>query len=243
MPHHHQLAVSPSKQESWKLFDKIAGRYDGLNRILSFGIDIYWRRQLASHLPVARQIDILDLATGTADQLIDNLRSGREIRKAVGMDLAQEMLKLGQTKLEQKNLTANASLQVGDAMKIPAEDQSFDAVSISFGIRNVPKVENALSEMFRVLRPNGRALILEFALPESQILRSLYLLYLRHLLPYIGGWLSGDSYAYRYLNQTIETFPCGEGFCDLLRGAGFSNVRFASYTFGIVSLYIGEKAK
>jgi demethylmenaquinone methyltransferase/2-methoxy-6-polyprenyl-1,4-benzoquinol methylase len=151
------------------------------------------------------------------------------------------MLEIGRAKLNRAGLNGTAELRTGDAMAIPFEDQSFDAVSISFGIRNMTDVPKALSEMYRILKPNGRALILEFSIPTSAAVRGPYLFYLRHILPRLGTAISGDSGAYRYLNETIESFPCGEAFLNLMSAAGFRHSEFTPLQFGIATLYQGDR--
>lgn len=222
-----------------RMFDRIAFRYDRLNRILSLGLDQRWRRRVARHLPDRPALRLLDLATGTADQLLAMVGDAR-VECGVGMDLAEEMLVIGRAKLDRLGLQDQVTLETGDACAIPAADGSFDAVTISFGIRNVPDVDLALREMRRVLSDGGRALVLEFSLPEGRILRGCHRFYLRHVLPRIGGWLSGDRDAYRYLNQTIESFPYGEAFCALMREAGFTRVNAHPLSGGIVTLYVGH---
>jgi demethylmenaquinone methyltransferase/2-methoxy-6-polyprenyl-1,4-benzoquinol methylase len=215
------------------MFDQIASTYDRANRILSLGIDQRWRRKMAHFLPGEGKIRLLDCATGTGDQLLA-LMSER-IEEAVGIDLSKDMLEIGRRKL-----AARAALLEASATSIPFEAATFDAVTISFGIRNVETPLVALQEMRRVLKPGGRCLVLEFSLPACRVMRLLHLAYLRHALPRIGGWVSGNRNAYRYLNQTIETFPCGKEFCDLMVQAGFSAARAHPLTFGIASIYVGE---
>lgn len=231
----------PSRREVWKMFDRIAGRYDLLNRMLSFGQDVVWRNRVARHLPGKQNMRILDLATGTADQLISIFKHNKNAESAIGIDMAEMMLEVGRTKLEKRNLNESISLQTGNAVKIPFSDQSFDATTISFGIRNVNDVSESLREMYRVLRPNGRAIILEFSLPGNALIRSGYLFYFRHILPRLGSLISGDSYAYKYLNQTVETFPYGRAFCELMTNAGFDNVKATPLTFGIATIYQGDR--
>lgn len=231
---------SPSRTDVWKMFDRIAHRYDLLNRSLSMGQDVVWRKRMKRYLPQRSGLHLLDLATGTADQLIYLSMDGR-IATGEGMDLAEKMLDIGREKIKRRGWTDRLSLRTGDATAIPAEAGSADVVTITFGIRNVLDVSTGLSEMFRVLRPDGRALILEFSLPRWALLRHLYLFYFRHVLPRVGGWISGDAHAYRYLNQTVETFPYGDAFCALMRNAGFKNVKAHSLTFGIAMIYQGDK--
>lgn len=223
------------------MFDRIAGRYDFLNHFLSLNRDKVWRKKLAEHLPSGQDLDALDLATGTADQLLALYASGR-VGSGVGLDMAAEMMKIGRFKLAQRNLESQFALVRADAACLPFGASSFDVLSISFGIRNVLDVNVALREMVRVLRPGGRALILEFSLPRNLLLRKLYLFYFRQILPRLGGMISGDSRAYRYLNETVESFPYGEAFCALMSRAGFVNVKGTPLTFGIATLYQGDKA-
>ena len=231
----------PSRREVWRMFDRIAHRYDLANRLLSFGIDRRWRRRLASHLPTGTHLRVLDLATGTADQILDLFARSDRLADGVGMDLAEQMLVRGRQKVEARGLSDRVRLETGDACAIPSEPGAFDALTMSFGIRNVVDVPLAFREMLRVLRPGGRALILEFSLPANGLIRRLHLFYLRHLLPRVGGFLSGDVAAYRYLNQTIETFPYGQSFCDWMEQAGFENARAVPLTFGIATLYIADR--
>lgn len=226
----------PSRQDVWKMFDVISPTYDRVNRILSFGLDRKWRAQVAQHLPARSQLKILDLATGTGDQIVSLLSSKASIHSIVGIDLAAEMLEIAKKKLGNQ-----AQLIRADAEKLPFPNHHFDAATFSFGIRNVTSPVTSLKEIYRVLKPKGRSLILEFSLPPQPI-RFFYLFYLRHLLPRIGGLLSRKKEAYRYLNQTIEQFPSGKDFCLLMREAGFSKIRAVPMAFGGVTLYVGEKA-
>ena len=223
------------------MFDRIAPRYDLLNRLLSGGRDVAWRKRLARHLPPGEDLRVLDLATGTGDVLIMLDQASGRIGSGLGVDMAGEMLALGQRKLERGGLTGRFTLARADATVIPAADDSVDAVTIAFGIRNVDCVEKALAEMRRVLKPGGRALILEFSLPSNRLFRAGYLFYFRHVLPGIGGLISGDRQAYRYLNETVESFPYGEAFIQLMERQGFHSVKEHPLTFGIASIYEGEK--
>lgn len=230
-----------SRNEVSEMFDRIARRYDILNRLLSFGTDIRWRKKMARFLSKRHGQRILDLATGTADQIIALFQTSDRIRFAVGMDVSENMLEIGRIKIDKQSLSKATSLMVGDATDIPTRENQFDAVTISFGIRNVKDVEGALREIYRVLQPGGRLLVLEFSLPQSRFMRGVGLIYLRHILPHVGAFVSRDRYAYRYLNETIETFPCGEAFCDLLRVASFAAVKSHPFRFGLPTIYQGEK--
>lgn len=231
----------PSRKEVWKMFDRIAHRYDVLNRSLSFGRDVAWRKRLRKHLPTDRDVTLVDLATGTADQILFLLDGPARIAEAKGYDLSEEMLSIGREKIEKKGLGDVVSLHTGDAMKSPQPDGSADVITISFGIRNVEDVPTALADMRRTLKPGGKLLILECSLPENRFMRKAYLLYFRHILPKLGGMVSGDSHAYNYLNKTVETFPCGEAFCQLMREADFAEVKAEPMTFGVATLYVGTK--
>ena len=231
----------PSRADVWKMFDRMAPRYDLINHLVSFGRDRSWRRKVASLLPPRRNQRVLDLATGTADQLLFLFEQGRRVQSVVGMDMAERMLDIGRKKIERQGLSGVASLTMGSAIDIPADDKQFDVVTISFGIRNVTDVSEALKEMYRVLKPGGRLLVLEFSLPDYRLIQGLYLFYLRYVLPRIGVLLCGDLAAFRYLNETIETFPCGEAFCDMLRTAGFTAIAVHPMTFGVVTVYQGDR--
>lgn len=222
------------------MFDRIAGRYDLLNHLLSGNRDKAWRRKMTALLPQGDNLRILDLATGTADQLLALYNSGR-VESGIGLDMAEKMLAVGRGKIAARSLSHKLSLQEGNAEQIPLESDSFDAVSISFGIRNMTDVNGTLLEMRRILKPGGRALILEFSLPPSALMRGLYLFYFRHVLPRLGAIISGDSGAYRYLNETVETFPYGAAFCRLMTEAGFRDVTENRLTFGIATIYQGDK--
>ena len=231
-----------SKSTSWQMFNRIAKTYDSVNRLLSFGLDVGWRKKVGLLLPRKEQVALLDLATGTADQVLLLCKEHpKKISEAIGMDLSEGMLEKGREKVDQQKLQNIIRLETGDAVNIPSENSRFDAITISFGIRNVPDVPASLREMHRVLRPEGKTLILEFSMPKNPIVRFGHLFYLRYVLPLVGGLISGDYEAYRYLNTSIEAFPYGESFCSLMREAGFSTVRQHPVTFGIATIYEGIK--
>ncbi len=228
-----------SKKETYKMFDLIASRYDVLNRILSFGIDKWWRYRLGRQLPKVPHLTVLDIATGTGDVGLSFLKhQGNSIDKIVGVDLSQEMLAKAQEKIAK---IEKMVVKVGDATELPIDDNSFDATAIAFGIRNVPDVAKALSEMCRVLKPGGVSLVLEFSMPRFFLVRWVYLAYFRYILPTVGGLISGNKGAYSYLNKSVEAFPDGDAFAALMRAAGFESVRLTSLSFGIATIYRGEK--
>ena len=224
-----------------EMFNAISPTYDRVNRIVSFGIDRIWRNRLARELPSKKELHLLDIATGTADQLIALLAHCPNISRALGIDVAKEMLDLGNKKLFRRGFSTRASLLQASALALPAASESMDCTTISFGVRNVGDFFASLREMYRVLRPGGQALILEFSLPRNRMIRAAHLFYLRQLLPRIGGLISGNRKAYDYLNQTIEKFPYGEAFCERMGEAGFCDVEAIPMTFGVATLYKGKK--
>ena len=229
-----------SKAESFQIFDSIANRYDFINSVLSFGLHGRWRRALLAYLPKRTQLRALDLATGTGDVALMLIQSPA-VESVDGVDMSEGMLAIGRNKIADRGLQHRITMRRGDAQKIDAIAESYDVVTISFGIRNVASVEACMRESLRVLRPGGRMLVLEFGLPEARWLRRLHLFYLRNVLPQIGRLISGHSYAYKYLNETIEEFPYGLKFVALLKKAGFADAGFKRLTFGSVHLYWGEK--
>lgn len=236
---HRKLEALPSRDESYKMFDRISSTYDPINRILSFGMDQRWRKEVARHLPVGN-LKILDLATGTGDQLLALFKYCPRIESAVGIDLSSEMLSVAREKFAPLEIRKKVDFQKADAQALPFANGQFDAATFSFGIRNVSDPSRSLREIFRTLKPRGKCLILEFSLPPK-IIRPFYFLYLRHLLPLIGGLLSRKFSAYRYLNQTIETFPSGIAFSTLMENVGFTRIQRVPFSWGAVTLYVGEK--
>ena len=231
----------PSRHEVWRMFDRIAGRYDLLNRFLSLRQDVRWRGKLSQHLPEGKNQIILDVATGTADVLLSLIKMNQHINRGIGLDMAREMLKSGRKKIREKSCEDRLQLLPGDSQYLPFNSHSFNAVTIAFGIRNVMDIGLGLSEMFRVLKPGGRLLVLEFSLPRNRLFRTFYLFYFRRILPALGGLISGDAHAYHYLNQTVEKFPFGEDFKRIMEEAGFQNIVDIPLTWGIASIYRGDK--
>jgi demethylmenaquinone methyltransferase/2-methoxy-6-polyprenyl-1,4-benzoquinol methylase len=229
------------RETSFRIFDGIHKRYDLLNRLFSFGRDIYWRRRMAKAVEKNENQHLLDLAAGTGDVAFSLLKHCPQISHAYGCDMARKMLESAQKKAHKKKQDKKISFIMGDAGNIPFKNNTFNVATIAFGIRNVTDPPQVLEEMKRVLKQGGKALILEFSLPASKIMRKLHLFYLRHIIPGVGALISRDKDAYRYLNKTIETFPYGESFCKWMREAGFGDVSFTPLTFGVATLYQGEK--
>ena len=224
-----------------RMFDRIARRYDLLNRMLSFGRDTAWRRALARAVGSRPAQSVLDVATGTGDVLLTLADECGALGFCVGCDKAAAMLELARGKITRHRSARTLTLVRSDAARLAFFDSSFDAATMAFGIRNIADVMGVLREVGRVIRPGGRIFVLEFSLPRNPLIRVFYLAYLRRFLPFFGGLISGDFAAYRYLNRTVEAFPCGEAFCELLRAAAFVNVHSRPLTLGVTTLYSGEK--
>ena len=222
------------------MFNRIARHYDLANHLLSCGQDILWRKRLAASISDREGIQVLDLATGTGDVILTLARKRPGVT-GFGLDMAADMLAVARKKVAAAGCDRRIGLVRADGMQLPFAESSFDLTTIAFGIRNIPDYRAAITEMRRVLRPGGRTLILEFSLPRNRLLRALYLLYFRHILPLIGAIISGDTYAYRYLNETVETFPYGAEFAQVMRDAGFEEIRMHPLTFGIATIYEGYR--
>ena len=219
-----------------KMFDDVAPRYDFLNHLLSFGIDIYWRKKLIKYMNVQNEQYVLDVATGTGDVLFE-LKKRFSI-KAVGLDYAFNMVKIASQKAE--SLDSKPLFVQGDGESLPFEANNFDRISISFGFRNIGHYEKALSEFNRVLKPGGLLAILEFSEPPSTLINSLYQFYFHKILPKIGALLSRAD-AYRYLPESVHYFPPREEICQLMINAGFKRAEVYDLTFGISSVFLGYK--
>ncbi len=223
---------------SGQMFDRIARRYDRMNRILSFGLDRSWRRRLIHSLgSMENEGRFLDVATGTADVAIAIAKDASEA-KITGLDPSQGMLNVGQEKVENLGLSDRINLTTGDARALPFEDDSFDASCIAFGIRNVPDRRKGLEEMIRVVRPNGRVSILELSEPRGGLLAGLARLHVHHVVPLLGAMLAG-SWEYRYLQKSIAAFPRPQDFAEMMRQAGCRSVEIQRMNFGTAHLYIG----
>jgi demethylmenaquinone methyltransferase/2-methoxy-6-polyprenyl-1,4-benzoquinol methylase len=233
--------IEPSRQEIWKMFDQISHTYDKANRAMTFGCDLYWRKKMVQFLPEMQNMHVLDCATGTGDQILSLLAHSTNIARAIGIDLSTEMLSLAREKIRKKGLSSIVDFKEASLLSLPFPEDSFDCATISFGIRNVTDVITALKECFRVLKPGGRLIILEGSIPENNWIRPFFFFYLRQVLPRIGGLLSKNRRAYRYLNETIETFPSGERFSALLNSAGFMCASAHPLTAGTATIYTGDK--
>lgn len=240
MQENTQDQLGERKKESYKIFDDIAGTYDPLNRFLSMGIDVYWRHRMRKELPNKDHLSILDLATGTADVPLILIKN-KNVSSIRGLDMSKNMIAIGREKIAAKGLQEKIYLDIGDGCNLPEPSDSWDVTTVSFGIRNFPDCFKGLQEMHRVLKPGGQVMVMEFSLPANRLIRGIYLFYFRKVLPFIGNLFSGHGDAYSYLNKTVEDFPYGQKFLDLMNQAKFHNTRAIPLTFGIATLYIGEK--
>jgi demethylmenaquinone methyltransferase/2-methoxy-6-polyprenyl-1,4-benzoquinol methylase len=232
---------APEKVAVRSMFDRIAPRYDLLNRLLSAGTDVRWRRRAIDFLELQPPVRVLDLCTGTADLLLEAV--SRDPRNSgLGVDLAQRMLARGVAKLARGGYSARARLAAGDGERLPVRGASFDAAVVGFGIRNIADPLRALREVHCALRPGGRFVVLEFGVPQG-LLGVLYRTYFTALLPRIGSLVSGDGSAYAYLPASVQAFPRPQAFARLMEQAGFVSVRFEPLTFGIAWLHRGEKPR
>jgi len=220
------------------MFDRIADRYDTLNRVISLGVDQGWRRRTLRALELDAKAHVLDLATGTADLAIAIAQAHIDAQ-VIGLDPSVGMLDVGRQKVARAGLEPRVSLVEGDAMALPFEDDSFDGVSIAFGIRNVPDRPRALAEMARVTRSDGRVAILELGEPRGGVLGPLARFHVHHVVPTLGAWLSGAK-EYRYLQRSIAAFPPADDFAEVMRDAGLEVLRVVPLTFGVAHLYVAR---
>jgi len=227
------------KETVRSMFNEISGRYDFLNHFLSFGIDHWWRKKFVKVLAKKNPRLILDVATGTGDLAIAMVTLSPE--KIIGIDIASRMLDIGKQKIEKKKLTDRIIFESGDAETIPFPDEFFDAVTVAYGVRNFENLETGLSEMKRVLKPGGTMQILEFSHPGSRLFKQIYALYSRFIIPVVGKAISKNTKAYSYLPESVASFPSGRDFIRIMEKIGMRNTTYISLTFGVSTIYSGEK--
>lgn len=227
------------KEQVAEMFNNISHRYDLLNHLLSMGIDVLWRKKAIRLLKESQPKTILDVATGTGDFAIEAM--SLKPARIEGVDISEGMLAIGKEKIKKKSLQHVINLQLADSENLPFQDNSFDAYTVGFGVRNFENLEKGLSEMLRVLKPGGKAVILEFSKPRRFPFKQLYNLYFFKILPGIGKIISKDDRAYTYLPQSVEAFPDGEQFMAVLRRLGYKDVQQKTLFFGIASIYSAEK--
>ena len=223
------------------MFDRIAPTYDLLNHLLSSGRDYAWRRKVTEQIASGEALQVLDLATGTGDLLISLLQRCPNIVRATGLDISERMLEICREKLQARGLADRVDLVSADAAATPFSVDVFDVATMAFGIRNTANPAATLTEIYRILKPGGVALILEFSLPANRAVKWCYLKYLRSAVPRIGAAVSGDRHAYSYLDSSIEGFYRPEAFSALMQQTGFRDVSVIPLTFGVASIYKGTK--
>ncbi len=228
------------KQQVAEMFDDIAFRYDFMNRFLSAGIDVTWRKKAIEQLRNLRPQYILDVATGTGDVAILTHQMLNPV-KITGIDISEGMLEIGRKKIEKLGLRNKVELLSGDSEIIHFPDDSFDAITVAFGVRNFQNLEQGLAEMYRVLRPGGKLVVLEFSKPKNLFFKSFYNLYMNYIAPGFGNLFAKNRSAYQYLNDSVQKFPEGQNFLKILEQKGYKSTFYQPLTFGICSVYCGSK--
>lgn len=227
------------KEQVTKMFDNISGDYDGLNRVISFGIDVKWRKKVVKFVEKTNPETILDIATGTGDLAIALAKTNAS--KIVGLDISSGMLDIGKQKIIKKELQETIEMVLGDSENMPFEDNTFDAVTVAFGVRNFETLEKGLSEILRVLKPHGIFVILETSVPTKTPYKQGYKAYTKYILPIIGKLFSKDRSAYAYLSESASVFPYGDALNNILTEIGFINVKDFPQTLGVATIYTSTK--
>ncbi len=231
----------PKKEKVQQMFDNIAPTYDRLNHLMSMNVDKLWRRHALKEIVDGTPQRILDVACGTGDSTISIARAAAEGTTVTGADISEGMMALVMEKAEKAGVGDRIDLQVADGENLPYGEGTFDRVTCAFGIRNFEHKEKGLQEFLRVLRPGGRAVILELSVPQNKVVRWVYDLYFLHILPWVGGSISGDKAAYKYLPASVHNFPAPKDFCEMMEAAGFRSVRCKTFTLGLCRMYVGER--
>ncbi|RZJ75099.1 MAG: bifunctional demethylmenaquinone methyltransferase/2-methoxy-6-polyprenyl-1,4-benzoquinol methylase UbiE [Flavobacterium sp.] len=227
------------KEQVAQMFDTISGNYDGLNRVISFGIDVKWRKKVLKMVASKNPDRILDIATGTGDLAILMTQTGA--KEIIGLDISEGMLEVGRKKISEKKLDSRISMVLGDSESLPFTDNYFDAITVAFGVRNFETLEKGLAEILRVLRPGGIFIILETSVPTKTPFKQGYSFYTKNILPLIGRMFSKDKSAYAYLSESASVFPHGEMLNNILRKVGFIDVNNMPQTFGVATIYSASK--
>jgi len=228
------------KEQVTKMFDNISKEYDSINRIMTFGIDIKWRKRLMRIIADKNPKSILDIATGTGDLAIMAAQK-TQANKIIGADISEGMLNIGIEKIKKLNLSDRIIMKVEDSENLSFKDQTFDAVSVAFGVRNFENLDKGIQEIHRVLNPGGVFVVLETSVPTYPIIKQLYLLHSNFLLPLFGKLFSKDPKAYTYLSKSAKNFPYGQDFNNILQKNGFTSVRNMPQTLGVATIYVGIK--
>lgn len=227
------------KEQVAQMFDTISGNYDNLNRVISFGIDVKWRKKVLQIVAKSNPKTILDIATGTGDLAI--LMAQTNADTIIGLDISAGMLEVGKKKIQEKSLSQRIEMVLGDSEKIPFEDNYFDAITVAFGVRNFETLEKGLAEILRVLKPDGVFVILETSVPDKFPYKQGYTFYSKNILPIIGKLFSKDNVAYGYLSESAAAFPYGEALNNILKKIGFINVVAMPQTYGVATIYSASK--
>jgi len=231
---------SSKREQIAEMFDKVSQKYDFWNHLLRGGIDFWWRKKAISLLRAEKPQLILDIATGTGDLAVEAVKQLKP-EKVIGVDISEGMLSFGREKMKKLGLENKIELQMGDSEKLQFENNTFDAVIVSFGVRNFENLEKGLTNMCRVTKSGGTCMVMEFSNPKTPIIKQLYNFYNATILPFIGRLVSKDSSAYSYLPESVKAFPEGENFLRVFEKAGFSQTKCIPLTFGVCSIYVGKK--
>ena len=227
------------KAQVTQMFDTISGNYDGLNRVISLGIDVKWRKKVVKLVAKGQPERILDIATGTGDLAI--AMAATKAKNIVGLDISQGMLAVGKEKVAKQQLDNTIEMVIGDSENLPFEDNSFDAITVAFGVRNFEDLEKGLAEIYRVLKPKGTFAVLETSVPNKTPYKQGYKLYTKFILPLVGKIFSKDRSAYTYLSESAAVFPYGEAFNNILSKIGFIGIEHKPQTFGVATIYVASK--
>ena len=235
----YQDSETGKKEQVAQMFDTISENYDGLNKIISLGTDATWKKKILQMVKLLQPTSILDIATGTGDLAI--LFAETTATEIIGLDISQGMLDMGKKKISDKNLDSKIQMVLGDGEKIPYLDNYFDVITVAYGVRNFENLEKGLSEILRVLKPNGTFIILETAVPTKFPFKQGYYVYTNFIMPTIGKLFSKDKAAYKYLSTSAQNFPFGEALNNILRKIGFIDVQDEPQTMGVASIYLASK--
>ena len=235
----YQNSDQSKKEQVAQMFDTISGEYDGLNKIISLGTDAAWKKKILQMVQLQNPANILDIATGTGDLAI--LFAETSAKEIIGLDISQGMLDIGKKKIEAKKLNAKIQMVLGDGENIPYSDNYFDVITVAYGVRNFENLEIGLSEILRVLKPNGTFIILETSVPTQFPFKQGYYVYTNFIMPTIGKLFSKDQKAYTYLSNSAQNFPFGEALNNILRKIGFIDVKHVPQTMGVATIYKASK--
>lgn len=236
----YQSESATKKEQVADMFNNISKTYDFLNHFLSLGIDIIWRKRAIRELKAIQPKLMLDVATGTGDFAFEAIKILKP-EQIIGVDISEGMLQVARKKIEERNLSSVYSVKIGDSEKLLFEDDHFDAITVAYGVRNYENLEKGMADMLRVLKPGGKIVVLEFSKPQTFPVKQVYNFYFKHILPVFGKIFSKDARAYTYLPESVNAFPDGKAFTDLMDRLGFKQTRHISLTFGISSIYTGIK--